>query len=76
MIVEKQYRIESLVLSGRCNISIYNQMGQKSFDFRLSHILRMPLIVKQDKPLYPRYIRSFGANGISFQPNELPDFVQ
>jgi hypothetical protein len=76
MVVEKQYRIESLVLSGRGNISFYNQMGQEGLDFRLSHVLWMPLVVKQDKPFYPRYIRFFRANGISFQPNALPDSVQ
>jgi hypothetical protein len=62
MIIEKQYGVECLILSGSRDISIYGQMRQKGFDFRLSHFIRMPFAVEQDKPFYPGCISLFRAD--------------
>jgi hypothetical protein len=51
--VKEEERAEGLSLRGGCQALIYSQVGEKRFDFRDIHRLRMALIVKEGEAYDP-----------------------
>lgn len=60
--VQEQQSTECLILRGSCNVLVDGQMSKKRFDFCVTHIAGMALIVEHDEPLDPIYISMFRAN--------------
>jgi hypothetical protein len=62
--VEKQERIERLVLRAGRNTALRRQIAQKLFDLRGAHSARVPHPVKQDETPCPLHVAILGAAGI------------
>lgn len=68
MLVEKNQRIECLILGIGCHIAIDRQMRQEFNHFLIMHILRMPLVVIQDESFGPLEIGVFRPDAVIPDP--------
>jgi hypothetical protein len=50
--VQEQQSRQGLILRRRCYLARHGQMRQEGFDLLCSHLLRMPLAMKQDEPAH------------------------
>jgi hypothetical protein len=73
---EKHEGIESLVLSRGRAAPLHRKVGQKSYDVFLSHLLRMLLSVKDNKPTDPTEVALLGGITEMPEPNSLPYEIQ
>ena len=51
--VEKQQRVEGLVLGGSAHMGFGGQARKKSSDLRFTHLRRMSFVVEEDKSFDP-----------------------
>lgn len=61
LVVKKKQARESLVLCGGGHVFPNSSMREELIDLSLTHLLRMPLPMKQDIPLRPMHVRLFRA---------------
>jgi len=52
------------------------QVVEKSADLLLTHLTRIPLVVKQDEPLGPVYIRLLGSKAVVFGLNGKTNLIK
>ena len=74
--IEKQERVEGLVLSGSRDMSIHSQMSQESLDLGLPHFEGVFLIMKEHEPLGPRDVALFGSDRVMSHANSISHLLQ
>jgi hypothetical protein len=62
--VEKEQRAKGLILRGGGDVAFNGQVREERFHFRAAHVLRVALVVKEDKAPDPVHVGFFGADGI------------
>jgi len=76
LLVKKQQRAESLILSG-CGDALFNgEMGKEVGDFFLAHFVRVAFAMKENVTANPIDVRLFGADRIMFHPQVPPDAIE
>jgi hypothetical protein len=68
--------MECPVLSRSSHIAFRSQAGEKGFDLRLSHVLGMALVVKDDKPDDPSGMGFFRSDAVVLEPHDFPNPVE
>ena len=75
MIIKKQYGIKGLILGGRGDIQFHRQMGKKSLNFSLPHVLRVAFVMKENISFDPGNVGLFSSDGMAFKANTLSDKI-
>jgi hypothetical protein len=75
-LIEKEQRAQGLILCGRRDMTINGQVGQKRFDFHLSHLGGMAFLMKQNKPLGPIDIGIFRPDGVMLRAQDVPHLIE
>jgi hypothetical protein len=73
--IEERERAESLVLGRGGDFFVHSQVGEEPFDFRRSHLERMPFFVEEDETLDPADVGLFCVDGVVFEPYGVTDLV-
>ena len=68
LLVKKQERAESLILSGRCDAFFHREMSKEFTDFFLAHLARVAFAMKENVTANPIDVRLLGADGVMFYP--------
>jgi hypothetical protein len=74
--VKKHQGIQRLILSGHRHLLSRSQITQETLHLRRPQLARMPLAVKENKPLDPLAVSLFRAQGIMFKPHHLAHLIQ
>ena len=74
-LVEKRNRVQGLILGRGSHVSIDRQMTQKSLDFRLPHLPRMPPARKSNEAADPMDVRLLGPNAVMAKSDHPPGLV-
>jgi hypothetical protein len=74
--VEKQDRRQGQVLRRRRHVAIHREAGQKRLDLRRAHVLRVPLVIEQNKAFNPVRIGFLGANAVPLAPNPVTNAIK
>ena len=75
-LVEERERIESLILSGWCDVLVDRQVREETRHVGLSHLRRMALIVEQYEPSNPVDVSVLCTDAVVSDPNGLSDSVE
>jgi hypothetical protein len=76
LLIKKQQRTESLILS-RCGDALLDsEMSEKVGDFFLAHVVRVAFAMKENVTANPIDIRLLGADRIMFYPQMPPNSVE
>jgi hypothetical protein len=74
--VEKQDRRKRQVLRRRRHVAIHRETGQKGLDLRRAHLLRVPLVIEQNKAFNPVRIGFLGTDAVSLAPDAVTNAVK
>src|SRR5207244_4673368 len=74
--IQKKNCVQRLVLSRGADMAVVRQTGEKPCNLRLAHFSRMALVMEENKPLNPPYIRLFGFAAVMSDADRLPDLIQ
>jgi hypothetical protein len=74
--IHEQNRLQRLVLRRRRDTARDRQMREKSFDFPLAHLGRMPLSVKQDVPPHPHHVCALRCETVVTNAERLPNPIE
>lgn len=76
MAIQKQHRVQCLVLGRRCAVPLHRQVAQECRGLIGAHRFGMPFPMKQDEALRPVQVGPLGAQTVMFHPNSPPHPVQ
>ncbi len=76
LLVKKQQRTESLILSRCGDALLHSEMSEKFGDFVLAHFVRMAFAMKKNVTSNPIHVRLFGANRIMLNAQVPADAVE
>jgi hypothetical protein len=76
LLVKKQQRAESLVLSGCRNAFFDCEIGKEFADLFLTHFLRVAFAMKKNVTANPIHVRLLGADGVMFDPQMPTDAIK
>ena len=74
--IQKQQRVERLVLGGRCDLAVDRQIAEKSFHFKGPHLARVPFAMEKDEPLNPVPVGRLSSNRVMLKTHYLADLVE
>ena len=76
LLVKKQQRAESLILSGCSDALFDREMSEKSGDFFLPHFVWMAFLMKENVTANPIDVSLFGADGVMFHAQMPADAIE
>jgi hypothetical protein len=75
-LIENQQGTERLILCGGCHLAINGQVGEEGFDFGITHLFGVPLVVKQNETPGPINVGMLGAAGITLRLQGFPQLIK
>ena len=76
LLVEKQDGRKRLVLRGSGYLFRHCKVRKEGSNLLLTHIIRMPFVVKQDETADSLYIGLLGSQAVMSDPNSFPDAIK
>ena len=76
LMVEKQQRVQRLVLSSRADVRISCQAGEKCRDISLAHLSRVAFVVEEDESFDPSDIGIFSFDAVVPCADRLADLIE
>src|SRR5512132_1503319 len=74
--IEKQQRVEGLVLRGRSDPTLHGERGEEARDFGTAHLCGVTLAVEEDVALDPADVGLLGAAAVVAGTDRLTDAVE
>jgi hypothetical protein len=74
--IQKEHRAQRLVLRRRAHLAHRRKPREKCTDLANAHVLRMPLLVKQDEPPDPRDVDLFGATAVVADTDRMANAIE
>jgi len=76
VLVEEQQRRQRLILSGRRHIASHCEIVEESPDLIGPHLLRVPLVMKENVAAYPMQVLLLGTIAVVLQPKALANSIE